>query len=157
LILGTYEKGKLIYIGHTGTGFNQKTLKAVYTQLQKLETDNNPFGQKVRVNATVTWVKPELVCNLKYTEVTVEGARRHPVFMGLRTDKAPKEVKTEAPVAKEKEEPITMKKNTTKKKSPSAKSTTVNKTRTISGKKLELTNLDKIYWPDEGYTKGNVI
>src|SRR5690606_27325378 len=88
LVLGTYEKGKLLYIGHTGTGFNDKSLKELHEKLKPLVTDVNPFGKPIHVNAPVTWVEPELVCNLKYTEVTKEGSRRHPVFMGLREDKA---------------------------------------------------------------------
>ncbi len=145
LILGTYEKGKLVYIGHTGTGFNQKTLKETYAKLQELVTDENPFREPVRVNSPVTWVKPELVCNLKYTEVTASGNRRHPVFMGLRIDKKPKEVQAEAPVEKEKKEPVTV------------QNSNMEKDKTIGGKKITLTNLDKIFWPDEGYTKGDVI
>jgi bifunctional non-homologous end joining protein LigD len=145
LILGTYEKGKLIYIGHTGTGFNQSMLKDTYAQMQPLITHKNPFGEKVKVNAPVTWVKPQLVCNLKYTEVTAAGNRRHPVFMGLRVDKQAKHVHPEAPVAKEEKEPLT------------AKPDTMDIKKTIGGKKLLLTNQDKIYWPGEGYTKGDVI
>ena len=91
LVLGLYKKGRLEYIGHTGTGFDDKTLKAVYAQLQPLKTDKSPFDVKVAVNAPVTWVKPELVCNLKYSEITEGGHRRHPVFMGLRIDKEVKE------------------------------------------------------------------
>jgi len=95
LILGLYKKGKLIYIGHTGTGFTARVLKDVYTKLQPLKTDHSPFDAKVTVNAPVTWVKPKLVCNLKYTEVTEGGNRRHPVFMGLRIDKDAKDVHEE--------------------------------------------------------------
>lgn len=146
LILGSYESGKLKYIGHTGTGFTQKTLKEVYTKLQQLEIDKSPFDEKVKVNSPVTWVKPKLVCNLKFTEVTADGNRRHPIFMGLRKDKAAKEVKLEAPVKTEKAEPVTVQEKAMEKT-----------TTTISGKKLALSNLDKVYWPDEGYTKGDVI
>ncbi len=142
LILGSYEKGKLTYIGHTGTGFDDKALKEVYNQLQPLVTDINPFGMNVRVNSPVTWVKPELVCNLKYTEVTVQGNRRHPVFMGMRIDKAAKEVHAEASVSKQKNEPVKQNKAMAK---------------TVSSKKLTLTHQDKVYWPDEGYTKGDVL
>ncbi|MCD6062272.1 MAG: ligD [Flavipsychrobacter sp.] len=145
LILGSYENGRLKYIGHTGTGFNQKTLKEVYGKLQDLVTDTSPFEDKIKVNSPVTWVKPKLVCNLKFTEVTADGNRRHPVFMGLRKDKAAKEVKLEAPVETEKAEPVTVEQKA------------MQKTTTISGKKLPLTNLDKVYWPEEGYTKGDVI
>ncbi len=95
LVLGLYKKGKLIYIGHTGTGFNHNTLKEVYQKLQPLKTTNTPFDTEVQVNAPVTWVKPKLVCNLKYSEITQDGHRRHPVFMGLRIDKEAQEVHEE--------------------------------------------------------------
>lgn len=143
LVLGTYEKGKLTYIGHTGTGFTDKILKDVYNKLQPLVTDANPFGKKVPVNTAVTWVKPELVCNLKYTEITKDGIRRHPVFMGLRVDKAAKDVHREAPV----EVP----------ESKTPKQTSKHMATTSLSKKLALTNLDKVFWPDEGYTKGDVL
>jgi len=92
LVLGLYKKGKLIYIGHTGTGFTDATLKEVYDKMQPLKTDKSPFDTKVTVNAPVTWVKPKLVCNLKYSEVTTDNRRRHPVFLGLRIDMDPEDV-----------------------------------------------------------------
>jgi len=95
LVLGLYKKGKLVYIGHTGTGFDTKTLKELYQKMQPLKTVKSPFDTEVPVNGAVTWVKPKLVCNLKYTEVTDSGHRRHPVFMGLRIDKSAKEVHEE--------------------------------------------------------------
>jgi len=95
LVLGMYKKGKLVYIGHTGTGFTEQILREVYAQLQPLKMSRSPFDTKVPVNAPVTWVKPRLVCNLKYTEITADGHRRHPVFMGLRKDKAAKDVHEE--------------------------------------------------------------
>ena len=95
---------------------------------------------KIAVNAPVTWVKPELVCNLKYTEATKEGILRHPVFLGLRVDKEAKQVHPETDtLVKTKDVKGTTMKKTTKK---------------IAG---DFTNLDKVYWPDEGYTKGDVI
>jgi bifunctional non-homologous end joining protein LigD len=99
LILGLHKRGKLVYIGHTGTGFNDASLKEVYRQLQPLKTDQSPFDAKIAVNAPVTWVKPKLVCNLKYSEITAEGHRRHPVFEGLRVDIDAEDV-TESPVTK---------------------------------------------------------
>jgi bifunctional non-homologous end joining protein LigD len=95
LVLGMYKKGRFVYIGHTGTGFSDNTLKDLYDKLQLLKTDKSPFETQVSVNAPVTWVKPKLVCNLKYSEITEDGRRRHPVFMGLRIDKAPKDVREE--------------------------------------------------------------
>jgi bifunctional non-homologous end joining protein LigD len=101
LVLGIYEGKKLVYIGHTGTGFDDKTLKDTYNKLQPLVTDKSPFEEKVKVNAPVTWVKPKLVCNVKFSEITKDNIRRHPVFMGLRVDKAAKDVHAEFALKKE--------------------------------------------------------
>ncbi len=135
LVLGVYEKGKLQYIGHTGTGFTDIVLKELYGKMQALVQDKNPFGEKIPVNSPVTWLKPELVANIKYTEITQSGIRRHPVFLGLRKDKAPEEVTGEVPL----------------------KDKTMGKARTVGGHTVELTNTDKIYWPGEGITKGDVV
>ena len=147
LVLGVYKKGKLVYIGHTGTGFNNATLKDVYQQLQPLKTSKSPFDVKVPVNAPVTWVKPQLVCNLKYTEITQEGHRRHPVFMGLRIDKAAIEVHEE----------VRDDENIAEEEVNTIKHNKMEATQTIGGKKMEFSHLDKVYFPDDGYTKGDVI
>jgi len=147
LVLGVYKKSKLIYIGHTGTGFNDKSLKAVYNDLQKLKTDKSPFDVKVPVNAPVTWVKPELVCNLKYSEITVDGHRRHPVFMGLRVDKAAKEVHAEVKDTDIVEEETI----------DNDKQRVMEAPKLTGAKQVAFTHLDKVYWPDEGYTKGDVV
>ena len=147
LVLGVYKKGKLVYIGHTGTGFNNATLKDVYSKLQSLKSSTFPFDVKVPVNAPVTWVKPKLVCNLKYSEITQEGHRRHPVFMGLRIDKAAKEVHEE----------VRDNENIAEGEVQITKSKKMEATQTIGGKKMEFSHLDKVYFPDDGYTKGDVI
>lgn len=158
LVLGVYKKGKLVYIGHTGTGFDDRTLRDVYDKLQRLKTDTSPFGVKVPLNAPVTWVAPELVCNIKYSEITTGGNRRHPVFLGLRIDKAAEDVHEEVKV-----EPITEHKTkhmaTTKKARQAAiKNIAISdQEQKIGGRMLVFTNADKVFWPKEGYTKGDVI
>jgi len=92
LMLGVYQKGKLTYVGHAGTGFNDAMLRDLHKKMLPLVTDVNPFGVKVPANAPVTWIKPKLVANVKFTEWTADGAMRHPVFLGLRKDKSAKEV-----------------------------------------------------------------
>lgn len=92
LILGEFKGRNLQYIGHTGTGFNHEKLKELWTLMQPLITTQSPFAEKIKVNAPVTWIKPSLVCEVKFTEQTNEGILRHPVFLGLREDKAAKEV-----------------------------------------------------------------
>jgi bifunctional non-homologous end joining protein LigD len=157
LVLGIFNKGKLNYIGHTGTGFTDKVLKDVFDQLQPHVTNSSPFDKKVPLNSAVTWVKPVLVCNVKYSELTSDGILRHPVFMGLRIDKKAKEVDK-----LEKDMKTVTEKSQVKKTSPKPKvlakgnkekGTTIK----ANGHDVPVTNLEKVFWPEEGYTKGDVI
>jgi len=95
LVLGVYERGKLIYIGHTGGGFNDKSLAQVYGKLKPLAQNQSPFKVAPKTNAPVTWVKPKIVCEVKFEEWTGDGHMRQPIFLGLRPDKNPKEVRKE--------------------------------------------------------------
>ncbi len=96
LVLGVYDdKGELVYVGHAGTGFDEKGLKRLYQRFQPLVTDRSPFKTKIKTNAAVTWLRPELVCEVKFAEWTNEGLMRQPVFLGLREDKRPEEVHRE--------------------------------------------------------------
>lgn len=93
LLLGMFDKkGKIKYVGHTGTGFNYKTLKQVHTLMQKQITSKSPFDKIPHSSAPVTWLKPKIVCEIKYSEKTTEQRFRHPVFMRIRDDKKPDEV-----------------------------------------------------------------
>lgn len=92
LILAMLQDDELVYIGHTGTGFDQKTLKEMYELLQPLVQDASPFGEKIKTNMPATWVRPELVCEVKFSEKTRDGMLRHPVFLQLRDDKDKAEV-----------------------------------------------------------------
>jgi bifunctional non-homologous end joining protein LigD len=166
LVLGRYEGKELKYAGHTGTGFDDATLKDMSAKLKPLVQEKSPFKDKIKTNMPVTWVKPVLVCNIKFTELTTEKIFRHPVFQGLRVDKKATEVKA-GPM------PVTVKaspKKAAKKASSKTSSKTIVKavnkkgeedtgTRIIklNGNELKLTNQNKIYWPQEGYTKGDMI
>lgn len=97
LLLGVYEKGKLVYIGHAGGGFTQASLADVHAQLEPLIQDKCPFSSTPKANEQVTWVKPQLVCEVSFAEWTSEGLMRQPIFKGMRVDKLPKQVKREKP------------------------------------------------------------
>lgn len=97
LLLASKKKGKLIYIGNVGTGFTDKSLKDLHDKLRKLIRKTSPLDAPIKETPDITWVDPELVCNVKYTEITEDGSVRHPVFQGLRVDKAAKEVQLEKP------------------------------------------------------------
>jgi bifunctional non-homologous end joining protein LigD len=93
LIVGYYEKGKLIYAGHVGTGFDHKLLVSLSKRLHALERKSNPFSTTPpRSTGAPHWISPELVCEVRFTEWTDEGYLRHPAFLGLREDKDPKSV-----------------------------------------------------------------
>ena len=100
LILGAYEKGRLTYIGHVGTGFTEGALKELYGKLGRLVTAKSPFAAAPKTNMPVTWVEPRLVGEVKFREWTSDGIMRQPVFLGLRDDKSPREVERERPLAK---------------------------------------------------------
>lgn len=151
LILGKYIDGKLIYAGHTGTGFNRELIHEVLEKLKKLFIKTSPFENKPKTNMPVTWTKPELVCEIKFSEITKDGIFRHPVFVAIREDKEPKEVKTSSTELKNKSKSKPMKTSSSSKNSDSDKEITLNR------HKVKLTNQDKIYFPKDNITKDNVI
>lgn len=153
LILGKLINGQLTYCGHTGTGFNNELLKQLYGQLQKLIIKTVPFETIPKTNMPVTWTKPELVCEIKYSEITKDGIYRHPVFVALREDKEPAETADpENKVSSNRKHSKAM-----KAKIPSKKTESSEKEITLNKHKVKLTNQDKIYFPKDGITKGDVI
>lgn len=162
LILGEYKNNRLHYIGHTGTGFSDKKLRELWTMMQKLVINKSPFEEKVPINSAVTWVRPEIVCEIKYTEITRDGILRHPVFLRWRDDKQPAEVKpNDKPVevpAEDDDEQDQQQPTAKKKKAPASKiKEQKDQVITVDKHKVELSNLDKPYWPEDGFTKGDMI
>jgi len=191
LLVGVFEKGKLIYTGKVGTGWNVKTQQEMMKQFKPLITKEIPFTETPDINkpsrfrhdpphATATWLKPKLVCEVSYTEMTTDGVMRHPSFQGMRTDKKATDVK------KEKAIPVKKAVKTAKKSLPkkeSSKKTSVKKVaskeivkpvskkdrstflnpgdetqvRKVNGHDLKFTNLSKIYWPKEKITKRDML
>ena len=86
------NKGKLVSIGNVGTGFNDKSLKDLHTKLKKIVRKTSPLDIPIKEMPDITWVEPDLVCNIKFSEITDDGSVRHPVFQGLRIDKSASEV-----------------------------------------------------------------
>ncbi len=138
LVLGAMRDRKLIYIGNCGTGFNDATLKMLFDKMHKLKRKKKVFDSKDKVakESEVTWITPKLICDVHYSEWTNDEHLRHPVFKGLRTDKIIDDVKIEMPEAEimEKERKIK-----------------------VGKKEVNLTNLNKIYWPKEKITKGDML
>ena len=170
LLLGVYENGKLEYVGKVGTGFNAKMQKEMMEMFEPLVIKKSPFGYEPDINkpsrfrpnppkAVATWLKPELVCEVSFAEMTSDGVFRHPSFEGMRTDKIAHEVVRET--ATETKALTNDSKLVTAPKSDGRK-TLLNpneetQVKNIDGHNLKFSNLSKIYWPEEGYTKRNVF
>ncbi len=146
LVLGVYHNGELKYTGHTGTGFADSLLRDLYNKMKPLVTTKSRFAEKIKTNATVTWLKPKLVANIRFTELTKDGQMRHPVFQGLRIDKVATEVKKE--IAMPAKKTLSSKKKNEQ---------TDDKEIKVDGHIVQLTNQKKLYWPKEKITKGDVI
>lgn len=95
LVLGVYERGKLIYVGHSGSGFDEESLADLYKKMKALVIEKCPFEVEPKTNEPATWIKPQLVAQIKFAEWTRDGLMRQPIFLGLRDDKSPKEVRRE--------------------------------------------------------------
>ncbi|HZQ53119.1 MAG TPA: DNA ligase D [Bryobacteraceae bacterium] len=149
LILGVYEKGELQHAGQVGTGFDQKTMKAIHDRLRPLVTKDNPFPKKPRVKDAV-WVKPEVVCQVRFLEWTRDGILRGPVFAGLREDKPPEEVVREKPAEPE---TVTAPPIASTRLDLSGREAIVE----VDGHRLKFTNLNKVFFPNDGWKKRDLL
>ncbi|MXN93306.1 DNA ligase D [Flavobacterium sp. Sd200] len=174
LLLGVYEKGKLEYVGKVGTGFSDKKQKEMMELFKPLIIDTMPFDTEPDVNkpsrfrpnppkAKATWLKPELVCEVSFIEVTADGVFRHPSFEGMRSDKKAKDVVRETATATaaittnedRKEKLVAPPKRSSATTLLNPKEET--QVKKVNGHNLKFTNLSKVYWPEEGYTKRDMF
>jgi bifunctional non-homologous end joining protein LigD len=168
LLLGVYEGNKLVYTGHTGTGFDARSLDELMATMKPLVRATSPFSTPVDANQPPVWVKPKLVCNVKFTEWTRDGHMRHPVFLGLRADKDAIAVTKEPMTPKKKsagaaktiarsgkaggtQRTVKAPAVTTSDENPKERDVKVGRNT------VHLTNLNKVFWPKEGITKGDVL
>lgn len=183
LLLGVYEDGALQYVGKVGTGFSDKVQKEMMAQFKPLITDKSPFDSIPDVNkpsrfrpnppkAKATWLKPELVCEVAFSEVTSDGVFRHPSFQGMRIDKKAKEVIRETELHTEEVVEVLEEKSENKQDDKHAKAikppkgkerkTLLNpkdetQVRKVCGHDLKFTNLSKVYWPEDKVTKRDLF
>ncbi len=182
LLLGVYQNGALEYVGHTGTGFNEKELARLMKLLRSLETASSPFQVKPKTNERPHWVRPELVAQIRFTEWTADARLRHPVYLGLRDDKKPEEVRREEISSRQATAPArtpSRRSRPSRSRAPDTSGTTrittdhiedlIEQLRAIEasrrngtvtlpgGDTLSVTNLHKVFWPKQKLTKGDLF
>ncbi|MFV5695415.1 DNA ligase D [Flavobacterium sp. LB3P122] len=175
LLLGFYENGELIYTGKVGTGFNDKLQIEMLKQFKPYIIKTPPFKELPDINkssrfqrnpphATAIWMKPELVCEVSFTEMTTDGIMRHPSFEAMRIDKKAKDVireqvinTNEIIVPKEESAAKIVKPAGTKDLKTFLNPTDETQLREINGHEIKFSNLNKIYWPEEKITKRDML
>jgi bifunctional non-homologous end joining protein LigD len=186
LLLGVYEDPGLIYVGHTGTGFNERELARLMRLLQPLETTECPFAVRPKSNERAHWVRPKLVAQVKFSEWTDDNKLRHPVYLGLRDDKKPGDVRREdvRPPKPDAKSPPRVRvasgpsrpsssasaegSGSSRISSAHAANALIEQLRTIEdgkgsgtidvgGDTLAVTNLGKVFWPKQKLTKGDLF
>ncbi len=140
LILGMFKKEKMTYVGNCGSGFSVSEQKKLLVKFKSLKTDKSPFDEKIQLKGRKpNWIKPELVCEVKFSEWTKKGMMRHPVYKGLRNDKSIAEIEA---VESSGEKPV-----------PKANPSSLE----VDGVSVPISSLEKVYWPSDGYTKYDLI
>jgi len=165
LLLGLYQGKKLRFIGHVGSGFDAKKLKEVTSKLKELAAPACPFDTVPETNERPSWVSPVLVARVKFSGWTQEHSLRHPVFLALREDARPLDCQWENeaapaadPTAVRAPEFVGRVLNTKAQiEAELFKGGSETVTIELDGKRLRLSNLNKVYFPDSGYTKRNLL
>ncbi|HEX2935604.1 MAG TPA: DNA ligase D [Bacteroidales bacterium] len=181
LLLGVYNNGVFEYAGKVGTGFTDKLQTEMLKLFKPLITEESPFQSEPDIDqpsrfrpnpphAKATWLKPELVCEINYAEITTDGVFRHPSFKGMRVDKKATDVVRERETSTK--EIITEEGNNKNAKPVQQKmlkgmdnknkGTLLNPTeetqvKKINGRELKFTHLDKLYWPEDGISKRDMF
>ena len=165
LLLGLYQDGRLEYVGHTGTGFDQKELARVAALLKARETKTSPFSGKIKTNEPPHWARPDLVAQIRFTEWTADRKLRHPVYLGLRDDKAAAEVRREpqgpsatspdaAPAKTSAQPDLSNVIDQLRSLETARKDGTVT---LADGGQVKVTNLAKPFWKTLAITKGDLL
>jgi bifunctional non-homologous end joining protein LigD len=169
LLLAQYHGKELKYVGNCGTGFSDSDLKEMFNEFKPHFRETSPIQQKVKIIRKIQWMEPKFIAQVKFTEFTQDGNLRHPVFLGLRTDKEISEVKADSKqvelrkeATEDPETTASKSKSKVPKKGPEAKKSMSDETENdrslkIGKTTLSLTNQHKEYFPGEGITKGDLV
>ena len=149
LVVAVNGPAGLVWAGNVGTGFTQAEIDRLLDLLRPLGRPDSPLAEVPaelrKRSARVEWVEPALVCQVQFVEWTDDGRLRAPVYLGLREDKTPAEVVREAPGA---DAPVAPLEPETALPAPAP---------APEPGRVKLTNQDKVFFPDEGITKGDLI
>jgi bifunctional non-homologous end joining protein LigD len=162
LLLARYENEELRYIGQVGTGFNAAMQDLIMKKIKPLITKTPSVEGVPKLGKETVWIRPSLVCEVKYTELTPEGVMRHPSFQGLREDKTILDINNENPDHEE-NKPVSKKKKTKASGAASKKIKQLVDTSqeeaivTINEHDLKLSNLKKVFWIKESIKKGDLL
>jgi bifunctional non-homologous end joining protein LigD len=171
LLLGLYQGKSLRFIGHVGSGFDGEKLEELSSKLKKLAS-SCPFDAVPETNEKPSWVSPTLVARVKFSGWTQEHALRHPVFIALREDVRPTDCQWASEVAAT-PDPLPADAPPAVVRAPAVVGRVIGKkaqieeelfegraesvTIELDGKRLRLSNLNKVYFPESGYTKRNLL
>jgi bifunctional non-homologous end joining protein LigD len=166
LLLGLYQGKKLLFIGHVGSGFDEKKLNELSSRLKELAASACPFDAVPVANEKPSWITPALVARVKFSGWTDEHSLRHPVFLALRGDARPLDCQLENEIASAVSAPAIVRspeivgrvlnvKAQIEAELFKGRSETV--TIELDGKRLRLSNLNKVYFPESGHTKRSLL
>ena len=161
LIVGVYRDGALVPVGNVGTGFDDKTLSELLLTLKEQQSPSSPFAVAPKADRPATWCFPTLVCEVRFTELTRDGTMRHPAYLGLRSDIDPRECTGQDAPASAKQAQRAAERAATAEPAdddrPAVKQLRTPAVLSIDGHDIRLTKLDKVLFPEDGYTKADLI
>jgi len=153
LHVAQYTGTQLVYMGSVGSGFDDRELAAVKAAFDEHALEEPPCtGPVPKAGKGDVWVEPLVVCEVRFKEITDDGLLRHPVFLRFRADKAPRECIRQVRGVRSEERGKDDR--TTAAPATSAPSPLAPRP---SSRPFTLSNLDKVFWPEEGYTKGDLV
>ena len=158
LHVGVFEDGRLKHVTRVGSGFDDAFQDKLWPQLESLARKDSPFGDTGPNTRVDHWVEPRLVCEVRFTEWTADEGLRHPIFLGMRDDKKPEDVHREdsrAPIEETAVEEAAPEEGAADPEdAPPARSRAA---KAPAERVVRLSNLKKVFWPDDGYTKADLI
>jgi len=167
LHLGLYDGARLVYVSKVGTGFDTAEIERLWRKLGPLRRASSPFDAGTPAGRGHHWVEPRLVAEVRYTDWTRDGGIRHPTYLGLRDDVRPQDCRREtadrgdwpdetpSPSTPERAAPAASSRRETGAPASEASAPAGRDVGPIT--RVRGTNLDKVFWPAEGYTKGDLV